>query len=326
MATDNKDFRVKNGLVVEGNSATVGGNDVLTDASSIDDLVDVNTSGAANGQALIYNDTTSTFEPGNAPTGPTGPAGATGPTGPQGEDTVVISPTAPADTDVLWADTSEEGDAVLPTGGSAGQVLVKDSGTDYDASWVPSLASAPRKGFWHAWGGRGAGAGAQFAEGPLRVSAFYVQETVTVDAVAARIGTSGTGSTGAVLRIGFWDSGSNGLPNNLMLDAGTVDGTQPTGTVLSITGLSLVLTPGTYWLGGVQQGGAVTRPFFQGLDSSRAGSFVYTNSTADTPGSTQFDTNSAVIQSGVTGAFGSTFTSSPSFGGGIPYVIMRFAS
>jgi hypothetical protein len=40
----------------------------------------------------------------------------------------------------IWngtADDLEAGDySKVPTGGSAGQVLVKDSGTDYDADWV----------------------------------------------------------------------------------------------------------------------------------------------------------------------------------------------
>jgi hypothetical protein len=64
LATDNKDFRVKNGLIVEGNSATVDGNNVLTDASSIDDLADINVSGVFDGQTLIYNETTESWLPG----------------------------------------------------------------------------------------------------------------------------------------------------------------------------------------------------------------------------------------------------------------------
>jgi hypothetical protein len=49
---------------------------------------------------------------------------------------VVISPTEPENFDVLWADTSEEGDAVLPVGGTTGQALVKASDGVYDAEWV----------------------------------------------------------------------------------------------------------------------------------------------------------------------------------------------
>ena len=56
MSTNDKDFKVKNGLVVEGNSATVNGNQVLTTASSIDSLQDVNLSGAQNTNVLSYVD------------------------------------------------------------------------------------------------------------------------------------------------------------------------------------------------------------------------------------------------------------------------------
>lgn len=57
MATENKDFRVKNGLVVEGSTATVNGNNVLTTASSLDSLGDVVITSATNGQVLKYNGT-----------------------------------------------------------------------------------------------------------------------------------------------------------------------------------------------------------------------------------------------------------------------------
>lgn len=45
--------------------------------------------------------------------------GPTGPTGPEGDPGIVIAATAPADTDVLWADTTEPGDVGIgPTGPS----------------------------------------------------------------------------------------------------------------------------------------------------------------------------------------------------------------
>ena len=111
MATANKDFRVKNGLIVEGNSATVDGNNILTDASSIDDLVDVNTAGALDGQALIYSAGTEAWIPGVGATGPTGPTGSTGdpsnvtgPTGATGPTglTGATGATGPTGPSVLW--------------------------------------------------------------------------------------------------------------------------------------------------------------------------------------------------------------------------------
>jgi hypothetical protein len=55
VAVDNKDFKIKNGLVVQGSTATVDGNDILTTASSIDDLANVDTTGVSNGNALVYS-------------------------------------------------------------------------------------------------------------------------------------------------------------------------------------------------------------------------------------------------------------------------------
>jgi hypothetical protein len=47
-------------------------------------------------------------------TGPTGPAnGPTGPTGPVGLNGIVTSGTAPVNTEILWADTSEPGTALI---------------------------------------------------------------------------------------------------------------------------------------------------------------------------------------------------------------------
>lgn len=61
MTTSNKNFKVKNGLEVLGTSATVDGNEVLTVASTIDALANVDTTGVADGDAIVFNDATSTW-------------------------------------------------------------------------------------------------------------------------------------------------------------------------------------------------------------------------------------------------------------------------
>jgi len=75
-----------------------------------------------------------TDEPGVS--GPTGPTGSTGPAG------VTTGPTAPVDTSVIWADTSTTGVAIIPVGGTTGQMLSKTSGTDYDTAWVTPVTSS----------------------------------------------------------------------------------------------------------------------------------------------------------------------------------------
>lgn len=64
------------------------------------------------------------------PMGPQGPIGLTGPPGPQG----AIGPTGPMGaTGPAGADGAAE---ALPPGGTVGQVLVKQSATDGDATWT----------------------------------------------------------------------------------------------------------------------------------------------------------------------------------------------
>ena len=55
---------------------------------------------------------------------------------------LVIQNTAPANTSVIWADTSVTGVGVVPTGGTTGQVLSKASNTSYDAAWANAITSS----------------------------------------------------------------------------------------------------------------------------------------------------------------------------------------
>ena len=61
--------------------------------------------------------------------------------GVQGPAGVAIQGTAPATTDVLWADTSDTGLVIVPAGGTTGQVLAKSSGTDYATAWATPVTS-----------------------------------------------------------------------------------------------------------------------------------------------------------------------------------------
>jgi microcystin-dependent protein len=64
---------------------------------------------------------------------------AEGVRGPAG---VAFQGTAPTATDVLWADTSVSGVAVVPTGGTTGQVLAKSSSASYDTAWATPVTSS----------------------------------------------------------------------------------------------------------------------------------------------------------------------------------------
>ena len=118
MATSDKDFKIKNGLIVEGDSATVNGNDVLTSASVLDDLANVYAPTAFDGDTLIYDSEAEVWTTAPIGVGPTGPTGATGPTGPAGADGFVgvdgaTGPTGPTGpTGATGADSTVTG----PTG------------------------------------------------------------------------------------------------------------------------------------------------------------------------------------------------------------------
>lgn len=97
MTTNNKDFRVKNGLVVQGTSATVDGNQILTEASPLGALANVNLSGLSNGDVLIYNEPTESWIPGE------GGGGGNG-----GTVSVTVSDTPPLNPSIgdLWYNSS----------------------------------------------------------------------------------------------------------------------------------------------------------------------------------------------------------------------------
>lgn len=81
------------------------------------------------GQLWFESDTGKTFVYYDSYWVETTSTGATGPSG------VYVGSTAPSNTSLIWADTSATGTAVIPQGGTSGQVLVKNSSTDYDTSW-----------------------------------------------------------------------------------------------------------------------------------------------------------------------------------------------
>lgn len=211
--------------------------------------------------------------------GPQGPAGAAstvpGPTGPPG---VVISPTEPDDTDVLWADTSEVGDAVvpvggttgqslvkasdadydsewadidglLPTGGAAGEVLVKQSATDYDAAWFKAVPNRiePASGQYLAHE-QITSSNSVLTLDRMHCVPIYVSNPGVYDRIAIRVQANATVSS--VVRLGLY-ADNNGVPGDLILDAGTVDASSLGAKDLTI---NVTLPIGWVWLTSVVQG------------------------------------------------------------------------
>jgi hypothetical protein len=97
--------------------------------------VQINSGTLATGDVIAYNSSTGLWANTQA-------------VGPQGDTGIVIQGTAPAATDILWADTSVTGTAVIPQGGSSGQLLSKIDATDYNTQWItaPETGTSAQKG------------------------------------------------------------------------------------------------------------------------------------------------------------------------------------
>jgi hypothetical protein len=135
---------------------------------------------------------------------------------------------------VLDSDDVAEGTTNLynrvPAAGSAGDVIVKQSGTNYDLGygrrhvvWKP----APSFAYGH------------FANGVLTMvlNTLYHQPILLPDSVSISqitVGVNNAGSAGALVRLGIYLPGSDGLPGSLLVDAGTINGASATLQSISI--------------------------------------------------------------------------------------------
>ena len=82
----------------------------------------------------------------------------------------------------------------------------------------------------------------------MRCRPIFIPETQTYTGISTYVDAAGT--TGAVVRLGIYDTDSSGKPVNLVLDAGTISST--TTGVKTIT-ISQSLTAGKYFLTAVSQ-------------------------------------------------------------------------
>jgi hypothetical protein len=243
------DFVIPEG--VQGQPGPAGDPGPPGDAATVD--AGVTTTGAPGSDAAVVNVGTTSA----AIFDFTVPAGADGPPGPDGDPGVVISDSVPDGTDVLWADTSEAGDAVVPTGGATGEALVKASGDDYDTEWaeipnpVPTggstgqvLAKASGTNYdteWVAQSGApqssnilttysvnrsyappgvtaAAGSGASCAK-VARWWLYATTKPMTVQHIATFVSTL---ESGAEQRLAIYNVNENGAPTTLIADYGTV--------------------------------------------------------------------------------------------------------
>jgi hypothetical protein len=252
------------------------------------------------------------------------------PQGVQGDQGVEISAVEPENLTVLWADTSEQGDAVLPLGGSAGQSLVKVSGDDYDTTWadldtddvgegtvnlynrVPTGGSAGEvlvkqsaTDYDLGYGVRHASwtpvSGATYRQtftlnaaatlDRVLYTALLLPSTTSLSNIVAQVQVEG--AAGSVVRLGIYLPDAAGEPGALLVDAGTASATT--------TGLKSISISETV------SGMIYVAVVVQGAVATMAG-YRITGASYFTPaaGSSPFTNALFYIESGVSGALPAT--------------------
>lgn len=192
------------------------------------------------------------------PVGPQGPQGETGATGSQG----IQGPPGEQGPQGIQGDAGSTGatGATGPgvaAGGTAGQVLVKASSTDYDTAWQGVVGSyAPGRWYGAPVPGYADSLMISAHDGRTQGLLIAVHRATTVDRLSAQITTGG--STGALLRLAIYRANPEALTTTLIVDGGAIDATA-TG-ISEVSFAPVTLTPGLYVLVGRLEGDAVTRP------------------------------------------------------------------
>jgi hypothetical protein len=195
----------------------------------------------------------------------------------------------------IWngtADDLEAGDySKVPTGGTAGQVLVKDSGTDFDLSYELRGVAVPLPGGFY----YGPFANTTSSNtGSLIFAPVFFHTPTLVDRLRCEVTVAG--GAGSVVRMGMYAPGTDNLPDALIVDAGTVvsDSTGIKDLTISETVSGLV------WLAGVSQPTGAS-------PTVRASNNLNLSSTL--PTGAAMNSGAVLFQSSVSGALPSTVTS-----------------
>jgi len=149
------------------------------------------------------------------------------------------------------AATTITGSGAVPTSGSTGQVLAKNSGTNYDVAWVSPAQGYPplptgTAAYFKSPFPNSTGTTGSFTQNQLYYCPVYISNTITVDRLSIAC-TSFT--TTASIRCGIYTD-LVGQPNSLVVDGGAISVTAP-GNIAST--VSITLNPGWYWLASVIQ-------------------------------------------------------------------------
>lgn len=145
----------------------------------------------------------------------------------------------------------------------------------------------------------------------LYFTQVFIRSVCTVVSLHTRV--IGSATVNSVFRLGLYDAKPNGQPNNLLVDAGTVDASS-TG-FKSIGGLSVSLTPGLYYAAFVVQGaGGPTTYNLAGWPTYQISTSVDTQQHAQRP---------YFAMTGQTGALPASWTgTNPETGSAAPHIVL----
>ena len=155
----------------------------------------------------------------------------------------------------------------------------------------------PRPGRWYGPFVGVAPAAGQMTANALRGGILVVERTTTFDRIRAEVTTAG--GEGSVIRLGVYRELDDGT-SELVLDAGTIDGTSNTIQALTI---DLELTPGVYILAAVEQGGPSPAATVRRIDNGGVYPWMGAGDT------TMISNGTTTIAFGITGALPATGTS-----------------
>lgn len=235
---------------------------------------------------------------------------------------------------VRWGDTATSNPELIVATSSAAAFYLRHRANKYAALTRPTLAGStvmdgvsgtlytqvttPTGSLWKA-GARGGSALSVLPRSNFYSTTFGAHATVTAvlnTAYATPLWLAAPGTvtriacemttvqTSSLVRLGIYADDGNGAPGSLLVDAGTVDGSQ-SGMQEATLGTPLLLaSPGLYWLAGVVQGVAGTIVLRSAAGTSIAGSTAVggANGIFGTP------TSAGWTMTGVTGALPANWT------------------
>jgi hypothetical protein len=156
----------------------------------------------------------------------------------------------------VWNGTADDLEAgeysKVPQGGSAGEVLVKQSATDFASGWqrLYPYNKPPAVGDYIREYSFGTTATTPLNNNEVQASTIFVLRPVKVDEIAIEVTASAVDGVG---RLGIYAADADGFPSDLLVDAGTYDASTPGVKAIALSP-AVTLPEGLNYLVNVRQG------------------------------------------------------------------------